>query len=104
MLPDLLHGGANINATDQDGFTALLAASERGHADVVNFLLPQGAHINARNKAGNTSMTLAAIDGQEAVIRLLLSADDVDTNVLYGALCAAVCKRPWQVADLLHNR
>ena len=68
MLPDLLHGGANINAADQDGYTALLAASERGHADAVNFLLSQGAHINARNKAGNTSMALAAIDGHEAVI------------------------------------
>lgn len=104
MLPDILHGDINTNATDQDGYTALVAASERGHTDVVNFLLPQGAHINARNKAGNTSTALAAIDCYEAVIRLLLNAEDVDTIVLYGVLCAVVCERHWQVADLLHDR
>jgi len=39
----------------QDGDTALMMASARGHIDVVKLLLDKGAKINKRNRVGHFS-------------------------------------------------
>ena len=43
MVRQLLDQGANINARDKHGDTALMAAAFEGHADVVKLLLEKGA-------------------------------------------------------------
>jgi cytohesin len=56
----LLAKGANINATDGDGETALHKAAYYGNKDVVEILLAHGASINATNKNGRTPLKVAS--------------------------------------------
>jgi ankyrin repeat protein len=49
--------GADVNATNQAGDTALHSAAAWGHEMVVQFLADHGAQLNAKNKAGLTPLT-----------------------------------------------
>jgi len=51
--------GNDINATDQDGYTALHGAAARGDNEMVNYLVEQGAHVNTLNKDGNSPADMA---------------------------------------------
>ena len=46
----LLKRGGNLEATDRDGYTPLHMAAEKGHIDVVAFLLGKGANKDALAK------------------------------------------------------
>jgi ankyrin repeat protein len=54
----LLDAGANVNASDKQGRTALAEAAYYGHVDVVRELLLQGADINAVSDDG-TALDIA---------------------------------------------
>lgn len=58
-----------------NGRTALQAASERGHLNIVKLLLERGAEVNAPPSpvAGRTALQAAAGGGFEAIVHLLLS-------------------------------
>jgi ankyrin repeat protein len=49
--------GADVNAANQAGDTALHVAASWGHDTVVQFLADHGAQINAKNKSGFTPLT-----------------------------------------------
>lgn len=49
----LLAQGADINATDSTGWTALMFAARDGHFEVVEFLIAKGANVNATTHKGN---------------------------------------------------
>ena len=68
----LLNSGANINARDNDGSTALIWAARFGHLATVRELLDRGANINARSNSGWTALICAIYYGHLAVVRLLL--------------------------------
>jgi len=44
----LIEAGANVNATQADGFTPLMGAAQNGNADMVQLLLEHGADAQAR--------------------------------------------------------
>ncbi len=52
MINLLLDAGANINAQDESGTTALIMASMNAHPDIVKLLLQRGANVNQVNKFG----------------------------------------------------
>lgn len=56
----LLAKGANVNATDGNGETALHKAAYYGNKDVIEILLTHGASINATNKNGKTPLQVAS--------------------------------------------
>jgi hypothetical protein len=68
----LLDRGADINASDVYGYTALLRAAEGGHTDNVRLLLDRGADINVSDDNGHTALSLAAMEGITVVIHTLL--------------------------------
>jgi len=75
MIKLLLEAGANINAQNREGDTALTAAvSRRASPETVQILLSAGADVNIRNKRSETPLTLAERNGDEAVVNLLSTA------------------------------
>jgi ankyrin repeat protein len=51
--------GNDVNAPDDDGFTALHGAAARGDEEMILYLLDQGADIEAINKDGNSVADMA---------------------------------------------
>jgi ankyrin repeat protein len=71
ILAKLLHGGANIDATDKSRRTALLLAVEQGHAGIVKALLSRDASVHTIDKDGWAPITVAAQFGRHAIVRTL---------------------------------
>ncbi len=82
----LLAKGADINAKDSNGATALIVASLYGNLEVVRELLSKGADINAKDHDGMTALMLASITGHVDVVQVLLAKGaDVETKENDGA-------------------
>jgi ankyrin repeat protein len=64
--------GANFNARDIHGWSALHAAVAVGGAEALRALLDSGADINMRTEKGRTPLHLAAATNQAAIVDLLL--------------------------------
>ena len=56
----LLEAGAQLDAVDDRGRTALMIAADLGHAELADMLVKRGADRNLRDKAGKTALDLAA--------------------------------------------
>ena len=70
----LLKQGANVNATQADGATALHWASYRDDLESADLLIRSGANVNARNDLGATPLWAACQNGSESMVRRLLTA------------------------------
>jgi len=70
----LLAAGADVDAKDEDGWTALHDAAWGGHAAVAELLLAAGADVNAQDNDGWIALHDAARNGHSAVVELLLEA------------------------------
>jgi ankyrin repeat protein len=66
----LLDRGADINAVDNRGRTALMTAVDDGHGGIVDLLIARGAARDIKDKNGKTALDLAA----DNAIREKLSA------------------------------
>ena len=70
----LLKQGANVNATQADGTTALHWASYRDDLESADLLIRSGANVNARNDLGATPLWAACQNGSESMVGRLLTA------------------------------
>jgi uncharacterized protein len=71
----LLKQGADVNAAQGDGMTALHWAATHGDADQARMLVYAGARVDAMTRNGNyTPLHLAAKNGNAAVVKALLEA------------------------------
>jgi ankyrin repeat protein len=71
----LLREGADVNAAQGDGMTALHWAAEVGNAELAEVLLYAGANVRAVTRLGDyTPLHLAARGGRTDVVRVLLAA------------------------------
>ena len=70
-IKSLLKKGADLEAKDGDGETALLMAARRGHIEVVKYLVENGADLEAKDKDGDTALVGAAIWGKLDVVKCL---------------------------------
>ena len=70
----LLEAKANVESTDQDGFTPLTVAAYNGHPEVVKLLLEAKANVESKNRDGWTPLAAAASNGHSEVVKLLLEA------------------------------
>lgn len=68
----LLEAGAHVDATDDNGATALMYASMYRKTSAVKFLVEHNANVNAQNRHGWTPLINAAIVDAVAVIDLLI--------------------------------
>ncbi|MBL0172888.1 MAG: ankyrin repeat domain-containing protein [Gemmatimonadaceae bacterium] len=70
----LLRQGADVNAAQADGMTALHWAATRGDADLARMLVFAGARVEALTRNGNyTPLHLAARAGRAAAVKALLA-------------------------------
>ncbi len=71
----LIARGANVNQTDDVGFSALSIAAGRGDENMTKLLLDAGANVNARSATLNdTALARAAQTGNAPTVRALLEA------------------------------
>lgn len=100
-----LRMGADINAKNNDGRTALHVAAALGHLDIVKELIERGADIEAKNPLGRTALLLATINDQVQIIKeLLKNGADIeakDNNGYTAFLWASSPEGNIEIADEL---
>ena len=63
--------GADVNARDNDGWTALMRAAINGGTEIVKLLLAAGADVNAKGNDGKTALMLAKYNNHPEIVKLL---------------------------------
>jgi len=72
ILKELIDYGANVNAQNSEGETALFwAYSDSLHFKVVKELVNRGINVQARNKQGQTALALALQHKSQNIVELL---------------------------------
>jgi ankyrin repeat protein len=67
----LLDHGADVNARNTGGITALMIAAAANEADLASLLIKAGADTSAKDENGKTALGIARDKGNDAVIKLL---------------------------------
>ena len=76
----LLDAGAEIDALDKHGQTALMNAAHRGDVAMVQALVDRGANLDHTAKYHLTALMLAVIGNHAEVVRILVTAG-ADRNI-----------------------
>ena len=66
-----LANGVDVNSTDDEGYSALQAATENGYLDVVKLLVEKGANVDYKGEY--TALQLAEMAEQVEIIEYLKS-------------------------------
>ncbi len=62
----LIKKGADVNAKNNDGETALMLASLNGNFEAANLLIEKGADVNAKSNKGKTALEYSFLDTRMA--------------------------------------
>jgi ankyrin repeat protein len=74
IVRDLLARGADPNARDRHGQTAVMIAAHAGHAATLQLLIDHGANLNVTAKYGLSAVMLAVVVGHEEIALALARA------------------------------
>ena len=103
----LLDRGANIEAENDIGWTALMLAALNGNTETVRLLLDKGADIEAKDNKGRTALMLAVRMGRIEIVTLLLDRGaniEAKDNKGRTALIFAALSGKTEIAMLLLKR
>ena len=103
-VSELLASGADVNARDANGWTALMLAGYNGNRTIVQSLLDKGAEVKATTKKNTTALICASGAGHGEVVQALLDAKaDVNAKDADGktALKYATDKGHTAVVEIL---
>ena len=99
-----LANGADVDATNADGFTPLIIAAAGDHIEFAEALVKADADINASTSKGLTALMLAAFEGHAGMTRFLLSSGADATRQNEAGLTAfalARAKNNTEIMELL---
>ncbi len=97
-----LASGADPNAAQPDGMTALLWAAHHDRLDAARELLGKGADARSANRFGATPLSLACQNGNEQLVALVLEAGaDPNAGIEPPLLTAARTGRPGPMKALI---
>ena len=71
---DLLARGADVDARDRYGQTALMLAAHHGDLELVELLIGSGARLDVTAKYGLSAVMLAVVAGHEEIARRIARA------------------------------
>jgi hypothetical protein len=74
LAQDLIQRGADLEAEDEEGFTALMYAAKTGQEQIVELLVRAGADVNHHDREGSTALMFAAQHGFLKIVKKLLAA------------------------------
>ncbi len=77
----LVESGADVNAADRDGATALMKAVQIGNLQTVKLLLKNGAKTETRDRFDETALIYAVVLGRIDIMNTLIRAG-ADVNVV----------------------
>ena len=72
ILQELIKSGADINAKDKLGWTALIYATIENNRNAAKLLIANNADINAKDSNGNTALMWASHFGHMVIAKLLI--------------------------------
>ena len=84
----LLDGGANINAQDNNGYTAIAKAASLGvgrHYEIVEILIQACANLNLKTKEGKSPFLLAILNGHSELANSLKQAGAKEEKYFIGS-------------------
>jgi len=82
----LIASGANVNAYNDYGDTALIYAVRANKIESVKVLLDAGANPNLSNKGGVSAVTIAANNGYKEISQLFVKSGKVEDTLLTASL------------------
>ncbi|MCC5603059.1 ankyrin repeat domain-containing protein [Nostoc favosum] len=85
IVQRLMKMGAQVNATNKIGDTALYLATDNGHTYTVKALIELGAQVNTANIGGWTPLMMAAARGDLETMTILLEHGAVPCFLLTNA-------------------
>lgn len=100
----LLRDGANVDARDRYGKTALMWAILKGRPVLARYLVEQGANVNARDWENTTSLMWAVVAGDSDMVKFLIDNNaHLHVKDMYGdtALTMAHKRGKKAIAEML---
>jgi cytohesin len=84
VVKQYLAAGTDVNATGEDGWSALHCAARHSHKEIVELLIDNGTDVNAKNRSGRTPLLYAVYEGHKEIIELLI-ANGADLEAKLGS-------------------
>jgi ankyrin repeat protein/CHAT domain-containing protein len=90
----LIDNGADVNAKDKNGYTALMVAVKHDHIELVKLLIDKGVDVNVKHKGNKTALMSAAKRGNTETVKLLIDKDaDVNAKDKKGKTALMIAAR-----------
>lgn len=97
-----LEEGADINALNENGDSALSLAAARGHKEIVLLLFTKGANVGSMNQQRETALVQAAKHGHDRILNILIShSESIDDYHCQMALGAAAERGHKKIVETL---
>ena len=106
-IQELIKSGADINAKNDIGWTALIYASIEGNTDRAKLLIINNADINSKSRNGNTALIWASYWGRIDIAKILIDNHaDINAKNIYGktALMVSNEKGYKDIANLIEAK